>query len=139
MTKEEFENLAGYEVSFEDYVTIIEPMYCAVNLNKQDFAKCLDKKRFALKTERQYRADMKSLAKKVMDLCGHCSTYDIEEELENICKEYANRFGYDEWYPTHGHEFANYRGCRFVKSITFCVNGCNAKTIDFYDFDTIYG
>ena len=42
MMYEEFEKLAGYEVSYEDYVNVIEPMYTAVNLSKQDFIKCLE-------------------------------------------------------------------------------------------------
>ena len=33
---EEFEKLAGYEVTHEDYVNIIEPMYLATNLNKAE-------------------------------------------------------------------------------------------------------
>ena len=31
MMYEEFEKLAGYEVSYEDYVNVIEPMYTAVH------------------------------------------------------------------------------------------------------------
>lgn len=139
MMKHEFEELAGYEVSFDDYTKIIEPMYTATELSKAEFVKCIDKKRFALKTEKQYRREMKEIAEKVMDKCGHVGTYSEEEELETLCKEYANRFGYTEWYMLHGHEFHDYRGCRFVKAVVFCVKGREAKTIEFYDFDTIYG
>lgn len=39
MMKHEFEALAGYEVSFEDYNRIIEPMYMATELSKEDFVK----------------------------------------------------------------------------------------------------
>lgn len=46
MMKHEFETLAGYEVSREDYDNIIEPMYMATNLSKQDFVKTISKKRF---------------------------------------------------------------------------------------------
>ena len=48
MMKHEFEALAGYEVSFEDYNRVIEPMYMATELSKEDFVKCIDRKRFAL-------------------------------------------------------------------------------------------
>ena len=59
MMKVEFEKLAGYEVSFEDYNSIIEPMYMATDLSKEEFVKVIDKKRFALKTKKQYIAEMK--------------------------------------------------------------------------------
>lgn len=48
MMKHEFEALAGYEVSREDYDNIIEPMYLATNLTKQEFVQTLNKKRFAI-------------------------------------------------------------------------------------------
>ena len=46
MMKHEFEQIAGYEVSWEDYNNIIEPMYMATNLSKEEFVKTLSKKRF---------------------------------------------------------------------------------------------
>lgn len=46
MMKHEFEALYGHEVSSHDYETIIEPMYMATELSKQDFVKLLDKKAF---------------------------------------------------------------------------------------------
>lgn len=52
MMKYEFEKLAGYEVSDYDYDVIIEPMYMATNLSKQDFVKCLDRKRFEVKHQK---------------------------------------------------------------------------------------
>ncbi len=53
MMKYEFEELAGYEVSEEDYNKIIEPMYMAIELSKAEFVKVIDKKRFALKTREE--------------------------------------------------------------------------------------
>lgn len=49
----EFEKLAGYEVSQEDYENVIEPMYLATKLNKQDFIKTLNRKTFEKKHERR--------------------------------------------------------------------------------------
>lgn len=49
MMKHEFEALAGYEVSVSDYDNIIEPMYMATELSKEEFAKVISKERFALK------------------------------------------------------------------------------------------
>lgn len=47
MMHEEFERIAGYEVTNEDYNEIIEPMYMALpNISKYEFVKMIDKKRF---------------------------------------------------------------------------------------------
>lgn len=51
MTKHEFETLAGYEVSTESYNEIIEPMYMATNLTKQEFVKTINRKAFEIKHE----------------------------------------------------------------------------------------
>ena len=53
MMREEFERLAGYEVSLEDYENIIEPMYMATEMSKQDFVKCINRKRFEVKAEKK--------------------------------------------------------------------------------------
>lgn len=52
MMKEEFERLAGYEVSFEDYNKVIEPMYMATNLDKVEFVNVIDRKRFEVKHQK---------------------------------------------------------------------------------------
>lgn len=49
MMKQEFERLAGYEVSAEDYNNIIEPMYMATDLSKQEFVKTINRKAFEVK------------------------------------------------------------------------------------------
>ena len=46
MMYEEFEKIAGCRVSYEDYNNIIEPMYMASNLSKQEFVKTLNLKFF---------------------------------------------------------------------------------------------
>ena len=56
MMKHEFESLAGYEVSREDYDSIIEPMYLATNLTKEEFVKVIDKKRFAIVKKEEEKA-----------------------------------------------------------------------------------
>ena len=53
MMKNEFEVLAGYEVSVSDYDNIIEPMYMATELNKAEFVKVISKERFALKSREE--------------------------------------------------------------------------------------
>lgn len=46
MTKKEFETLYGHEVSSNDYNNVIEPMYMATDLSKQDFVKMFSKNAF---------------------------------------------------------------------------------------------
>lgn len=70
MMWKEFEELAGYEVSFETYDKVIEPMYMATELSKQDFVKIINRKAVELKKER------KPLYKKmkVRDMTGYDRT-----------------------------------------------------------------
>ena len=49
MMHHEFETIAGYEVSYETYTNIIEPMYMATNLTKQEFVKLLNRKALEVK------------------------------------------------------------------------------------------
>lgn len=48
MMKEEFERLAKIEVTHETYSKIIEPMYLATDLSKQEFVKLLNLKGLAM-------------------------------------------------------------------------------------------
>lgn len=115
MMKQEFEALAGYEVSTEDYNNIIEPMYMATNLGKADFVKCIDKKRFALKPLKSIVKEMKKIAEIIEDACTHYSTYDLQEELSTLAGEYVSRkYGTYASFTTH-EEMK--QSCYFVKSI----------------------
>lgn len=114
MMQQEFEELAGYEVSFEDYNNIIEPMYMATNLSKQEFVKVIDKKRFALKTEKQIIAAMKKEATHIQETCEHFTDFEAWDRLEALVKEYGSRFarGAD---IGKAYTFPAYRGCTFPK------------------------
>jgi hypothetical protein len=92
MMKAEFEKLAGYEVSNEDYNKIIEPMYMATDLSKEEFVKVIDKKRFALKTKEQYIAEMKKIAKHLYDTCSQYYDSESREKLKALADEYTARF-----------------------------------------------
>lgn len=94
MMWKEFEELAGYEVSYEDYTNVIEPMYMALpeKYTKQDFVKMIDKKRFALKTKKQIENEMKKIAQYIFDNCGLKSYYEEEDKLNKLAREYASRF-----------------------------------------------
>lgn len=93
MTKQEFERLAGYEISDTDYRNIIEPMYMATSLNKREFIRCINKKRFAPLTEDELIAAMKKEARHIME-AGDCEHTDSasERRLERYAQECARRF-----------------------------------------------
>lgn len=123
MMHKEFEEIAGYEVSYEDYTNIIEPMYMAVNLSKQQFVKLLDRKQFDLNYKKQqYKKhllkEMKSIAKEMFDLCSHTETYEQYEALCAKATEYIKAFPV--WKAPH-HEFTReYKnGCSYVKSLVW--------------------
>lgn len=92
MMKEEFEAIAGYEVTWEDYTNIIEPMYMATKLDKYAFCDTLNKKRFALPTKKQMQNEMRKIAKHLSETCGHYTDYKAKDELERIAYRYAERF-----------------------------------------------
>lgn len=70
MMKHEFERLAGYQVSIENYEKYIEPMYMATDLNKEDFTKCINRKFFEEK--KQVERIIKTMA--ITDNSGYYKT-----------------------------------------------------------------
>ena len=122
MMWKEFEEIAGYEVSYDDYNNIIEPMYMATNLSKADFVKCIDKKRFALPTKREMIREMRKEAKHLQEICGHWSDYECENRLEDLAHKYLKRFYGIDWatdsqsfaYFNREYEFPSLqRGCTY--------------------------
>lgn len=91
MMKHEFEAIAGYEVSEEDYRKIIEPMYMATDLSKEEFAKVICKERFAIKTKEELICEMKEIAEHLKATCEHYTDYEAVERLEKLAAEYKNR------------------------------------------------
>ena len=84
MMKHEFEAIAGYEVSEEDYRKIIEPMYMATDLSKEEFVKVINKKRFAIKSKKELVCEMKKIAKHLKDTCDHFTDFEAKEQLEKF-------------------------------------------------------
>lgn len=127
--REEFEKLAGYEVSYEDYHNIIEPMYLATELSKAEFIKCLDPKRFSKQYKLgEIKKEIKKLAKMIFEGCG-LRTYHVEERrMEELAKQYARlRYNLD-WsndiesyvFFTHGYAYCGIeqdRGCSYPKEM----------------------
>lgn len=91
MTHEEFEKLAGYEVSLADYQDIIEPMYMATNLDKQDFVECINKKRFALVPLKNLIKEMKECAASLKESCTHYIDNETQERLDDLVEQYIER------------------------------------------------
>lgn len=123
MMWKEFEEIAGYEVSFETYDKVIEPMYMALpeTIDKYQFVKMLDKKAFALPTKAELKRKMRKLANVIFEACGRRSTYNEETELRMIAEQYAKRvYGLD-WnadhevyvFFNHEYEFPGMRGCSY--------------------------
>ena len=91
MMKYEFEQLAGYEVTDKDYNEIIEPMYMATNLTKQDFIKTLDRKRFAIKSLKEIEREMKKIARHLAKTFLHYTDYEAKDKLAELAQEYTDR------------------------------------------------
>lgn len=125
MMQQEFEQLAGYEVSYEDYVDIIEPMYLAVDLSKSEFVQCINKKRFALPTLKSIIRNMQQCAESLYESCTHYTDWDEKEKLNGFIEEYIQRrFG------------------RLSNTITYGINEKQRQTcyypvsVDIYDAKT---
>lgn len=89
MMQHEFERIAGYEVSYEDYTKIIEPMYNATDLDKFEFVKVIDRKRFDLGAKkRRIVKNMKRIAAHLKETFTHYTDYEAREELERLANEY---------------------------------------------------
>ena len=91
MMQQEFEQLAGYEVSYEDYVDIIEPMYMAVDLSKSEFVQCINKKRFALPSLKSIISKMQQCAESLYESCTHYTDWDTKEKLNGFIEDYIQR------------------------------------------------
>lgn len=87
MMKHEFETIAGYSVTEDDYYNIIEPMYMSLEtVTKYEFVKLLDKKRFSKEYKReQYIKALKKAGKAMFEKCGRVETVKEENEINNIC------------------------------------------------------
>lgn len=115
MMQHEFERLAGYEVSAEDYNKIIEPMYMATDLTKEEFVKVVSKQRFALKPLSKMEKMMKKIAAHLKETCTHYTDFEAKEELEKVAKEYADRIGASSYYISENEKWT----CYYPSQITF--------------------
>lgn len=133
MMWKEFEEIAGYEVSYDDYSNIIEPMYMAIpdGISKQEFVKMLNKKRFALPTRQAIIRDMKKRCEFLFENCGLKSFYEEKSELDRIAKQYAKRFWGMDW----SNDLDKY--CFFRTGYAYC--GCKMDRGCSYPFELVIG
>lgn len=129
MMKHEFERIAGYEVSNEDYSNIIEPMYVSVNLDKEAFVKILDKKRFALETKKELVKKMSEIAMHLKNTCHHYTDYEAIDKLHSIAEEYQKRSTHKGGYYIYRkytlEHLGECRGCTYPAEIEIYDNKYN--------------
>ena len=126
MMWKEFEEIAGYEVTYSDYHDYIEPMYMALpSVNKKDFVKMIDKKRFAIPTAGEYLAKVRREAKILHHICGHYTDFEAEQRANEAAKKYAARKWGIDWnhdsesfvYFLRGYEYEGMRGCSYPMTL----------------------
>ena len=119
MMKLEFEKLAGYEVSDDDYNKIIEPMYMATDLTKEEFVKVIDKKRFSLKTKEQLLIKMKRLSEQIKASCEYYTDYEAIEKLNTLAEEYKERILAYGYIINSKYTLGECRGCSYPAEIDY--------------------
>ena len=78
MMQFEFERIAGYKVSNEDYENIIEPMYMATGLDKYEFVGVINRERFEIKKSNKHVEQEEKIKTEITR---------IEREIDFIKKE----------------------------------------------------
>ena len=128
MMWKEFEGLAGYEVSHEDYIMYIEPMYMAVgdSVTKQEFVQMVNRQRFALPSPDSILRRVRKEARYLKAICGVKGDFKSRQAMEEAAKFYAKRkYGLD-WgtdaevycYFLDGYEYPELkRGCTYPETL----------------------
>lgn len=91
MMWKEFELIAGYKVSFEDYNDYIEPMYMAVGdtVTKQEFVKMIDRSRFALPEPKELLKKVRKQARYLYAICGFKTDNESKKQMKKAADQYA--------------------------------------------------
>ena len=123
MMYQEFMEIAGYKVSYDDYKNIIEPLYMAApdNMTKADFIACLNRKRFEVKTrtERQIINEARKIAQFLYENCGRRSYHEEKNQVEKLSRELEKMFGIIV-ITIPGYEFEEVkRGCTYPKEFVY--------------------
>lgn len=136
MMWEEFEKIAGYHVSYDDYKNYIEPMYMALNIDKTEFVKMINRKRFALRPSLAIQRDMKKCAESLKNTCTHYTDYETIDKLESLVKEYIkNVYGQYEIYLGFLYDYILIQSCHYPVSVEIYEHstGKTLKKISFFN------
>ena len=93
----------------------------AVKLDKAEFVKCVDRKRFEVKvkTERQYINEIKKIAQFLYENCGYKAYWEEKEQIAKITRKMEKQFGYIV-IINNGYEYEEVqRGCTYPKELIF--------------------
>lgn len=92
MFKEEFEKLAGYKVTRLDYFRVIEPMYMATKLNKEEFVKVINRKEFETTPEKEALDKIRLYAEEYRNNAKNDGKFFITTEFNNMVEEFARKY-----------------------------------------------
>jgi hypothetical protein len=92
MFKEEFEKLAGYKVTRLDYFRIIEPMYMATKLNKEEFVKVINRKEFETTPEKEALDKIRLYAEEYRNNAKNDGKFFITKEFNIMVEEFARKY-----------------------------------------------
>lgn len=92
MNKQEFEKIAGYEVSFDTYTDIIEPMYMSVSLSKQSFVNFIHREAVELRSGQDMIEEMKRAAKCLKETCDIYVYETVDKHFNIISTAFEERF-----------------------------------------------
>ena len=92
MFKEEFEKLAGYKVTRLDYFRIIEPMYMATKLKKEEFVKVINRKEFETTPEKEALDKIRLYAEEYRNNTKNDGKFFITTEFNNMVEEFARKY-----------------------------------------------
>lgn len=116
MMWKEFEEIAGYEVSYDTYNNIVEPMYMAVpdSMTKQQFVKLLNRKAIEKRSVKAIVKEMKPLAESLKNTCDHYTDWDTKAKLDALIDELNKNADADVRFMVCTETtLPDYRGCSF--------------------------
>lgn len=132
MMWKEFEQIAGYRVSHDDYCDFIEPMYMAVGdiVTKQEFVKMIDRHRFALPEPKTLLKEVRKQARYLYAICGVMTDDEIVEQMKEAANQYAEmKYGIDPMdadahcFFIYGHLEPGVNGCAYPEELVIGKDG----------------
>ena len=142
MNYQEFMQIAGYEVSYETYKNIIEPMYMTTDIiDKKEFCKCFSKKLFAIKPTDKLVKELRDMAKD-LQYAAKYGLYvgDKMTEFKKLCSDYQKRqynnldyyfeYANDSYYSYTSHTYRKVCERDYIKSLVITHKDGYKTTLD---------